>query len=390
MRANKICAVLGNIQRYNALLPLTNERPLATLPFACKYRLIDFPLSSIVNANINTVYMIFNEGETQSVFDHIGGGKEWNLDGVHNRFFIHLYQDFLKLKAHNQSYYRPLIDYLEKSKSEYTVYMSSKMICNIDLRAVLKIHQQQNNEMTVVYKKVESEKICQTDAVLSLTDNGQITEVRPYMEHLQTSEQENLCMDIYIVQTDWLIRELKEGQQEGTPADIQDFLRKKIHTVKSSTYEHTGYLSNIFDINSYYNASLDMLNQQKFSSLLYSNQKIYTKLKNEVPTYYSESSEVNNSQFATGCIIEGKVEGSSISRGTVIDKGTEIIDSIIMPSAKICAGARVQNAILDKEVVVDPGVQIIGTRENPVVIEKYQHVTNDILANGVAVGDIER
>ncbi len=133
-----------------------------------------------------------------------------------------------------------------------------------------------------------------------------------------------------------------------------------------------------------------MLNQQKFSSLLYSNQKIYTKLKNEVPTYYSDSSEVNNSQFATGCIIEGKVEGSSISRGTVLDKGTEVIDSIIMPSAKICAGARVQNAILDKEVVVDPGVQIIGTRENPVVIEKYQHVTNDILANGVAVSDIER
>lgn len=333
--------------------------------------------------------MIFNEGETQSVFDHIGGGKEWNLEGVHNRFFIHLYQDFLKLKAHNTSYYRPLIDYLEKSKSEYTVYMSSKMICNIDLRAVLKIHQQHNNEMTVVYKKVKPEMICQSDIVLSLTDNGRITEVRPFMEHVQTEEQENLCMDIYIVQTEWLIQRLKEGQHEGAPADLQDFLRKKIHTVKSSTYEYTGYLSNIFDVNSYYNASLDMLNQQKFSSLLYSNQKIYTKLKNEVPTYYSDSSEVSNSQFATGCIVEGKVVGSSISRGTVIEKGTEIIDSIIMPSAKICAGAKIQNAILDKNIVVDPGVQIIGTKENPVVIEKYQHVTNDIITKEAVVSGID-
>lgn len=370
---------MGNIQRYNALLPLTTHRPLATLPFACKYRLIDFPLSSIVNANINTVYMIFNEGETQSVFDHIGGGKEWNLDGVHHRFFIHLYQDFLKLKANESAYYRPLIDYLEKSKSEYTVYMSSKMICNIDLRAVLKIHQLQKNEMTVVYKKVDAEKICETDAVLSLTDQGQITDVRPFMEDTEDKNQENLCMDIYIVQTEWLIEQLTAGQQEGATVDLQDFLRKKIHTVKSSTYEYTGYLSNIFDIASFYKASLDMLNQQKFNSLLYSSQKIYTKLKNEVPTYYARSSEIKNSQFATGCLIKGTVENSSISRGTLLEEDTEVRESIIMPSAKIRAGAKIQYAILDKHVVVDPDVKIIGTKENPIVIKKNSHIKSDIL-----------
>lgn len=77
-----MCAILGNLQRYQDLMPLTENRPLSTLLFDCKYRLLDFNLSSIENANIKQVYMIFNEGETQSVFDHIGGGKEWNLDGV--------------------------------------------------------------------------------------------------------------------------------------------------------------------------------------------------------------------------------------------------------------------------------------------------------------------
>ncbi|WP_066191642.1 glucose-1-phosphate adenylyltransferase subunit GlgD [Gracilibacillus timonensis] len=379
MRTNKMCAVLGNIQRYNALLPLTNERPLATLPVACKYRMLDFPLSSIVNANVNTVFMIFNEGETQSVFDHIGGGKEWNLDGIHNRFFIHLYQDFLKLKAQNLEYYNELIGYLEKSKSEYTVYMSSKMLCSIDLRAVLNIHQANQNEMTVVYKKVQPDNVCATDAVLTIEENGKISEVFSAKEKGDTEDQMNLCMDIYIVQTDWLINELKAGQREGATVDLQDFLRKKIHTVKSSIYEYTGYLSNIFDIPSYYKASMDMLNSKRFNSLMYSSQKIYTKLKNEVPTYYSETSEVNNSQFATGSIVEGKVEDSVVSRGAIIEKDTEVLHSIIMPSAEIRSGASIQFAILDKNVVVDAGVKIAGTKEEPVVIPKGTHVTNHIL-----------
>ncbi|GAB2538928.1 glucose-1-phosphate adenylyltransferase subunit GlgD [Gracilibacillus alcaliphilus] len=373
-----MCAVLGNIQRYNALLPLTNDRPLATLPVACKYRMIDFPLSSIVNANVNTVFMIFNEGETQSVFDHIGGGKEWNLDGIHNRFFIHLYQDFLKLKAQNLAYYEELIGYLEKSKSEYTVYMSSKMLCSIDLRAVMNIHQLHNNEMTVVYKKVSAENVCATDAVLSIESDGKISEVFSAKEQNNTDDLRNLCMDIYIVQTDWLISELRAGQQEGATVDLQDFLRKKIHTVKSSTYEYTGYLSNVFDINSYYRASMDMLNSKRFNSLMYSSQKIYTKLKNEVPTYYSETSEVKNSQFATGSIVEGRVENSLVSRGAHIAPNTEVLDSIIMPSAQIREGASIQYAILDKNVIVDPGVTIAGTEEKPVVVPKGAHVTNDL------------
>lgn len=75
MKTNSMCAVLGNISRFEGLWPLTENRPLDTLPFDCKYRLLDFPLSSIANANIHSILMVFNEGETRSVFDHIGGGK---------------------------------------------------------------------------------------------------------------------------------------------------------------------------------------------------------------------------------------------------------------------------------------------------------------------------
>ncbi|KAF1304766.1 MULTISPECIES: glucose-1-phosphate adenylyltransferase subunit GlgD [Enterococcus] len=377
MKTNKMCGILGNLHQYNELLPLTEHRPLATLPFDCKYRLIDFNLSSIVNANINTVFMVFNEGETQSVFDHIGGGKEWNLDGVQNRFFIHVYQEFLKRKAENREYYDVLIDYLEKSKSEYTVFMGSKILCNIDLRALLKIHQLQKNEMTVVYKRIAKENVYPTDIILDLTEGGTIETVTAAND-LQLPETVNLCADIYMIQTQRLIDELTEAQKTGGTVNLESFLRELIVKLNSASYEYTGYLSNIYDVASYYRANMDMLDQRQFSSLMYSSQKIYTKLKNEVPTYYSETSDVENSQFASGCIIEGHVHRSLVSRSTKIATNAVVEETIVMANNQIGEGAVVKYAILDKNVIVEPGVKIIGSPEMPLVIKKNSHVLSDV------------
>lgn len=378
MKTNRMCAILGNVTKYDTLLPLTNKRPLATLPFDAKYRLIDFPLSSIVNSHINTVFMVFNEGETQSVFDHIGGGKEWNLDALQNRYFVYFYQDFLKQKELGLNYYESLIDYLEKSKSAYTVYLGSKMLCNIDLRAVLKIHRTQKNDMTLVYKRMESEKICSSDTILDIVDGGKVSGSHKFDSVRTDNEKENLFMDIFMVDTQWLINELREAVKRDESTNIREFLTQKINAVNSSTYEYTGYLSNIHDVKSYYDANMDMLEPTKFNSLLYSSQKIYTKVKNEVPTYYSKESSVKNSQFATGSIIEGTVENSLVSRNAFIKSGANVSDSIIMTGGTVKANATVEYAIIDKNVVVEEGVTIRGTKAHPICVEKGAVVMQDI------------
>ncbi|MFS0940623.1 glucose-1-phosphate adenylyltransferase subunit GlgD [Enterococcus casseliflavus] len=383
MRTNKMCAILGNLQRYQDLMPLTENRPLSTLLFDCKYRLLDFNLSSIENANIKQVYMIFNEGETQSVFDHIGGGKEWNLDGVQNRFFIHLFQDSLKKQAEGQEYYYNVIDYLEKSKSDHTVFMGSKVLCNIDLRALLKIHQLQGNEMTVVYKRISSDNICESDLLFNVDSEGHLEEAIQAKKG-EVSDPVNLCTDIFIIQTDLLIAALKEGQKVGATADLGQFLREMIVVENTGLYEYTGYLSNIYDISSYYQTNMDMLDVHKFTSLLYSNQKIYTKLKNEVPTYYSETSDVKNSHFASGCIVEGTVEQSLVARRTKIHPEAKVKGAIIFGNNEIKAGAEVSYAILDKNVTIAEGVKVQGTKETPIVIKKNSHVTQDVIGGASA------
>ncbi|OJG69294.1 glucose-1-phosphate adenylyltransferase, GlgD subunit [Enterococcus moraviensis] len=373
-----MCAILGNVSKFQGLLPLTENRPLDTLPFDCKYRLIDFPLSSIANANINSIFMVFNEGQTRSLFDHIGGGKEWNLDSLQNRYFVYFYQDFLKRKKQGFPYYDAVIDYLEKSEAEYTVFMGSNMLCNIDLHAVLKSHRKQKNQLTVVYKRVEREKIMVNEGIIQVDEEGRAISFYEFKPDEETKEQLNLCMDIYIVQTKWLIQQLEMGQQNDTSPNLHTFLQHKIAEETTTAYEYTGYLSNIHDVASYYQANMDMLDSTKFNALLYSKQKIYTKLKNEVPTYYSKDSLVKNSQCATGCIIEGHIENSLISRRAIIKKGSKVSHSIIMSNATIAEDAVIEYAILDKNVSVEAGIKISGTAEQPVVIKKDQVVSADV------------
>lgn len=373
-----MCAILGNVYECPELLPLTEKRPLATLPFDCKYRLIDFNLSNVINANVKSVYMVFNQGTTKSVFDHIGGGREWHLDSVDSRYFIHFYQDSLKKKAEGRPYFESVIDYLQKSKSEYTVFIGNRMLCNIDLEAVLKIHQQNDSEMTVVYKKMPREQIYRQDEILEVDEHGIITGNHNILEERSDAELLNLCMKIFICRTDWLIQALEKGQNLGGPVALIDFFTLLMSHVKTSAYEYTGFLSNIFDIKSYYDANMAMLDPKKFTSLLYSKQKIYTKLKNEVATYYSPTSDVKNSQFATGCLVDGKAYGSLFSRSVVIEKGAEVENSIIMASCCIKENAFIRDAILDKNVVVEPGVKIIGSATKPVVIKKNTHVLSDV------------
>ena len=374
-----MCAIIGNEHEYTSLLPLTKNRPLSTLYFDCKYRIMDFALSSVVNANIRNVFMIMNEGRIKSVFDHLGGGREWGLDSIGSYQYISFYQDILRRKAEGKTYFDDVIDYLQKSKASYTVFISNKILANVDLRAVLKIHQAQNNEITAVFKRVARNNIASDDQILTLGENGTVLGTKKFNDLSEKDDTYNLAMGIFIANTDWLIKALDAGQNAGAPTSIEEFLVSELTKIKSSAYEYTGYMSNIYSVKSYYQANMDMLNPEKFNSLLFSSQKVITRTKNEVATYFTEDSEVWRSQFATGCVIKGKVEDSLISRRTVVENGAEVIGSVLMGSANVGENTSVKYAILDKNVTIDANLKIEGTPEKPVVIEKDTHITADVI-----------
>lgn len=379
MKTNKTCAILGDINTYEGLLPLTARRPVSLLPFDGIYRMIDFNLSNVIDADIHSIYMIFNQGMTQSVIDHISSGKEWNLSSLPNRYFMHFFQGFEGEKTVDEHYYDAIIEYIQKSDSEFTVFIGNKMLCNLDLGEVRHIHNLHRDDLTVVYKKMPTEQIAKNDILLDIESNGKVKDISVYDGDTVSEETENLFMNIFIVKSDWLIEELKKGKSVDDTLKIEDIFRDAMKTKTTWAFEYTGYLSNIYDIKSYYDANMDMLDSSKFLSLLHSSKRIYMKNLNGVPTYYSKDSEVINSQLATGCLVYGKLKQSILSRGAVVRENAVVSDSIIMAKTEIKKDARVEYAIIDKNVIIEEGVRVIGTKDKPIVVEKNAHIMEDLI-----------
>ena len=358
------------------MLSLTDSRPLASLPFDGKYRLIDFQLSSLANAGIRSVYGIFRGQNIRSIFDHIRSGREWGLNTLLSHYFLGFYNTENDSQVTDKDYYDQILTYLKRSGSDQTVYMSCDVLCNIDLEQVIHLHEANKTKITVVYKKLPKSSISDVNEILDIDESDRVIGKTAVND---TDDLHKMSADIYVVNTPWLIERMEEEATKEQPRKLRYLLRELIVMENALAFEYTGYLSNICSVKSYYDANMDMLDTQKFYSLLYSNQKVYTKIKNEEATFFDKGSHIDNAQFASGSIIKGDVEHSIISRNCHIEEASHVENSIIFPKVTIGAGASVENAILDKNVVIAPGVTVHGTAEDPVVIAKGLEVLEDII-----------
>ncbi|MFV8044216.1 glucose-1-phosphate adenylyltransferase subunit GlgD [Streptococcus pluranimalium] len=376
MKIDKYTAILNNTVGYHDMESLTDNRPLANLPFDGKYRLIDFQLSSLANAGIRSVYGIFRGQNIRSVFDHIRSGREWGLNTLLSHYFLGFYNGDDDATMNDKDYYNQILTYLKRSGSDQTIYMTCDILCNINLEQVIHLHTANKRNITVVYKKMPRAVFSPANEVLDIDEKDNVVGKRD----IETAvEPVPMSADIYIVNTPWLIEKLEEEAEREQPRKMRYLLRELIVTENALAFEYTGYLANISSVKSYFDANMDMLEPHKFYSLLYSNQKVYTKVKNEEATYYDQESEVNNSQFASGSVICGKVDHSIVSRSCHIAKGSRVDHAIIFPKVTIEEGATVSYAIIDKNVTVPAGVTLQGTPEKPLVIGKGQVITGDIV-----------
>ena len=379
MKIDKYSAILGNTVGFHDMSTLTNNRPVASLPFGGKYRLIDFPLSSLANAGVRSIFGIFQQDNISSVFDHIRSGREWGLSTLLSHYYLGIYNTRVESSTVGKEYYQQLLTYLKRSGSNQTVSINCDVLINIDLNQVFHLHNTTKFPITVVYKKLPKKDISGVNAILEIDETDHVLSHHLFDEN-SNQDLYNMSTDIFVVDTPWLIERLEEEAKKENPEKLRYVLRDLAAESGAFAYEYTGYLANIHSVESYYQANKDMLDLHKFYSLFTPNQKIYTKVKNEEPTYYASSSKVAKSQFASGSIIEGEVVNSVLSRNVRVHEDSLVKDSLLFTRAVIGKGAQVEYAILDKGVEVAEGVVIRGTAEHPVVVKKGEKVTEDILS----------
>ncbi|KRK70877.1 glucose-1-phosphate adenylyltransferase subunit GlgD [Lacticaseibacillus nasuensis] len=380
MRKGELSAIIDLNEDDAALAPLTTGRPIGTLPFAGRYRLIDFPLSAISAADIHSV-AIFMPRSARSVQDHLRSGATWNLDLIQGGVFMFPYvatRDYndASLRAR---YYEDYMQFLRMSGSRYTVILGAKNIANIDLNAVLDYHRAGDSPITAIYKTLPVTELGAQELTLSLSELGTASSVLPLSaRHLGDAAKVAAFMDGYLIDTPMLIELLDAASNGASFRRMPELLRDAVLANNANAFEYTGFLARVTGIQQYFAANLAMLDDASYQALLYSSIPILTKSKNEIPTFFARDSHVVNTILGTGAYIEGSITHSVISRNVLVHRDAEVVDSVIMQGTKLSIGASVRNAILDKGVVIGPNVTVAGTPEHPVVVPKNATVYQSI------------
>ena len=152
--ANNVAGIIFSSLNQNTLSRLTADRAVAAIPFACRYRLVDFALSNFVNANISNIYLIANYNY-RSLAEHIGSGKDWDL--ARRSGGIILISPFQSARDASAKLYKSrlealksMMDYINELKEEFVVLMDADTVLNIDLRAVIAAHEETKADVTFV------------------------------------------------------------------------------------------------------------------------------------------------------------------------------------------------------------------------------------------------
>ena len=371
---NKLFGVINLSENDYFLKQITYNRPVASIPFLGRYRMIDFALSNLTNSGVVTVGIFLND-RYRSLMDHIGSGKEWDLDRKKGGVFW--FSPYATPDIHSQlrgdvSTYFSNIDYFTEVAADYAVITGTSMILNIDLEKVFKEHLSTSADITVVYKTIDEDDFgferCNT---VNLNEYGRVVTFGKNIKKTETeAEKKKISTEIYIVRKELISDMITDAITTGQNIFLTDVLHNAVTKYKVVGYEFKGYLKNISSIEGYFDASMDMLNDDHIKEVFFDEHKIKTKVKDETPTYYSEDSNVTNSLIANGCKIEGTVINSILFRRVNVAKGAIVKDSIIMQNTDIRENCMIENVITDKSVVLTEGTELKGSPKNPVVVGK--------------------
>ena len=345
------------------LAELTRVRSVAALPVAGRYRLIDFTLSGMVNSGISNVG-VTTRSNYRSLMDHLGSGKEWDLN--RKLYGLRILPPYIQCGEQ----YRGDMDvlhgiktFLEHSKQKYVLIAHGDILYNPRFEALQQAHIDSGADITVMYNY----GLCNFFVALISVENDRVTDIEA---HPERPEQCARLLGIYFMEKELLRRQISYCYGRGLHDFLMDVLVRNIGKMNIGAFHYDGYAGKIDSVNAYYHCNMQMLDSSVRKELFFNENFIYTKVKDTVPTYYSDSAVVEDSVIADGCRIEGRVERSIIFRGVHIAKGAVVTNSIVMQNSVIQRDVALDYAVLDKGVTVGQGKRIGGQESFPVIIGK--------------------
>lgn len=373
--------VLGIIfpNSYDALVPeLANERLMASIPFAGRYRMIDFILSSMVNSGIDNISVVVRENYL-SLMDHLGSGREWDLTRKNGG--LNIIPPFARkdTKVYNGRVgaLANLLVFLKEQKEKYVVMSDSHIAVNFDFKAMIDQHIANDADITIAYKEeLIPEALVNTDNVAKglyytlQLDGDDVTGIKI---NSKKTDLQNLSMNIYVIERELLINLVHTAFIHGQSYFERDILIPHLEDLKIQAYKCEAYTARISSMKSYFEENMKLLKEENLDGL-FEARPIYTKVRDDNPTRYIKGATAKNMMAADGCVIEGHVENSILFKGVKVGKGAVVKNCVLMQDTVVEAGANIEYIIADKDVTISPKVEMKGSKSFPIYIAKAKTI----------------
>lgn len=353
----------------SAVIDLTKLRTMGSIPYGGRYRMVDFPLSNMVNSGISEVGVI-TKSNYGSLLDHLGSGREWDL--ARKKGGLHLLPPFSQVGG---GIYQGRLEalsniwsFVEHTKAQYVILANSDLVTTIDFTDALAQHQSSGADITVIYAKGLYNRDKNTNGcILQIDEENTIKEV---LTNPMLSGECNISLDMFIMTTDFLKQVVLEAISKNQKSLIRDLLQARKDDFVFKAYEHKGRFFKIDSLEAYYKANLALLDTDTRNNVFNSEAPIYTKVGDNAPVKYGLESNVKNSLVADGCMIEGTVENCVLFRGVKIAKGAVVRNCVLMQGTEIGEGCNIDAIVADKNVTISENRVLTGSPEYPLYLGK--------------------
>jgi glucose-1-phosphate adenylyltransferase len=325
---------------------LSENRVKPSVPFAGKYRIIDFTLSNCSNSGIYNI-AILTQYLPYSLNDHIGSGKPWDLDRRDSK--VTLLQPASDWYAGTADAVRKNIFFIEESKPKYVLILSGDHIYKMDYRKMLAQHIATGADLTIAAKVVDLREASRFGILEADTTNR----VNHFIEKPKEPKSNLASMGIYVFNTDVLLDKLKTN----TIPDL-DFgmhiIPGMIKTDNVYAYKYYDYWQDVGTYDSYLSANLELIETvDKIPLDMYDPKwKIYTKSEDMPAVKVGSKAVIHQALLSNGAIVAGTVERSVLSPGVVIHPLARVTNSVLLNNVEVLPGAIVDNCIIDKNTII--------------------------------------
>lgn len=348
---------------------MTKNRTMGSVMFGGRYRLIDFPLSNMVNSGISEVGVI-TKSNYQSLLDHLGSAREWDL--ARKKGGLYILPPFDNVES---TLYRGRIEalygamsFIKHSRAKYVILSDCDVVTNIDYKPIVAAHIESGADITAVaHTGVYSSDDIKTSTVFNVDADKNVTSV---LINPDISGTCTTSLNVFVMSMDFLIETVNDAMARGNVSFERNILQEKCRELKIKIYEYDNYFSKLNSPESYFKSNMALLEPENARKLFVPKRSIYTKVSDNAPVKYDLDSKVSNSLIADGCIIEGEVENSVLFRGVKVGKGAKVKNCILMQGTVVGDNAELNYLITDKNVSICENHILTSSPQYPMYVGK--------------------